>query len=127
VQLCSTTVVSSFNVSTLPEFFTYILESKLFNINNFYPSLYSLINPDFYSFSILNNELKSNIINKLSKAKFSPAVNKRIQDVILSLKQSTYDEQLLQEFKKITFEYDTLRNRNFLETFPELNSMFTSN
>lgn len=127
VQLCSTTVVSSFNVSTLPEFFTYILESKLFNINNFYPSLYSLINPDFYSFSILNNELKSNIINKLSKTKFSPAVDKRIQDVVLSLKQSTYDEQLLQEFKKITLEYDALRNRNFLETFPELNSMFTPN
>jgi len=124
VQLYTTTVVSSFNVSTLPEFFTYIIESKLFNINNLNPSLYSLQTPEFYSFSILNDKLKSTIIDKLSKATFNRAVNTQIQNVILSLKKSKYDEQLLQEFRKITLEYDTLRNRNFLETFPELDSVF---
>jgi radical SAM protein with 4Fe4S-binding SPASM domain len=124
VQLYTTTVVSSFNVSTLPEFFTYIIESKLFNINNLNPSLYSLQTPEFYSFSILNDKLKSNIIDKLSSATFNRAVNTQIQNVILSLKKSKYDEQLLQEFRKITLEYDTLRNRNFLETFPELDSVF---
>jgi radical SAM protein with 4Fe4S-binding SPASM domain len=124
VQLYTTTVVSSFNVSTLPEFFTYILESKLFDINDLNPLLYCLLNPEFYSFSILNDELKSNIINKLSKVKFNSAIDNQIQNVILSLKKSKYDEQLLQEFKKVTLEYDALRNRNFLETFPELNSIF---
>jgi hypothetical protein len=117
-------VVSSFNVGTLPEFFTYILESNLFNSKYFNPSLYNLINPEFYSFSILNNELKSNIINKLSKAKFNTTIDNRIQDVILSLKNSVYNEQDLQEFKKTTTEYDLIRNRNFLETFPELKDLF---
>ena len=124
VQLYTTTVVSSFNVSTLPEFFTYILESKLFDINNLNPSLYTLINPDFYSFSILNDELKLNIIDKLSKVKFSPTIDDQLQNIILSLKKSKYNEQLLEEFKKVTLEYDTLRNRKFLETFPELAGMF---
>jgi radical SAM protein with 4Fe4S-binding SPASM domain len=124
VRLYSTTVVSSFNVGTLPEFFTYILESNLFNSKYFNPSLYNLINPEFYSFSILNNELKSNIINKLSKAKFNTTIDNRIQDVILSLKNSVYNEQDLQEFKKTTTEYDLIRNRNFLETFPELKDLF---
>jgi radical SAM protein with 4Fe4S-binding SPASM domain len=124
VQLYTTTVVSSFNVSTLPEFFNYILESKLFNVNNLNPSLYSLQTPHFYSFSILPDKLKSTIIDKLSTATFNSAINDQIQNVILSLKQSTYDEQLLQEFKTVTLDYDTLRNRNFLETFPELSDIF---
>ena len=142
VRLYSATVVSAFNVSTLPEFFTYILESKLFSIrnrnpfsiknlnpfriNHFNPSLYSLINPKFYSFSILNNELKLTIVNKLSKAKFNNTIDNRIQDVILSLKNSVYSEQDLQEFKKVTTEYDLIRNKNFLETFPELKDLFQS-
>jgi len=88
VQLYTTTVVSSFNVSTLPEFFTYIIESKLFNINNLNPSLYSLQTPEFYSFSILNDKLKSTIIDKLSKATFNRAVNTEIQNVFLSLKKA---------------------------------------
>ena len=57
VKLHTTTVVSCFNVSTLPEFFTHLLESKLFNIDDLDPILYYLQNPQFYSFSILNNEL----------------------------------------------------------------------
>jgi len=124
VKLHTTTVVSCFNVSTLPEFFTHLLESKLFNIDDLDPILYYLQNPQFYSFSILNNELKSNIINNLSKATFNQATNTQIQNIILSLKKSKYDEQMLKEFKKTTLEYDTLRNRNFLEIFPELNSVF---
>jgi len=124
VQLYITTVVSVFNVSTLPEFFNQMLESKIFNINNLDSSVYNLLNPEFYSFSILNNELKSTIINKLSTAKFNATIDNRIQYVISSLKNSSYDEQALQEFKKITTEYDLIRNRNFLETFPELKELF---
>jgi hypothetical protein len=86
--------------------------------------VYNLLNPEFYSFSILNNELKSTIIDKLSKAKFNSIIDNRIQYVISSLKNSTYDEQALQEFKKITTEYDLVRNRNFLETFPELKELY---
>jgi radical SAM protein with 4Fe4S-binding SPASM domain len=126
VQLYTTTVVSSLNVSTLPEFFTYILESKLFKIKDFKPSLYILQTPHFYSFSMLNNELKSTIINKLSKAKFSANIDKQLQNVILSLKNSTYNEPSLQEFKRVTADLDTIRNRNFLKTFPELKDSFQS-
>jgi len=124
VQLYITTVVSAFNVSTLPEFFNHMLESKLFSIKDLDSSVYNLLNPEFYSFSILNNELKSAIIDKLSKARFNATIDNRIQYVISSLKNSTYDEQALQEFKKITTEYDLIRNRNFLETFPELKELF---
>jgi sulfatase maturation enzyme AslB (radical SAM superfamily) len=122
VNLYTSTVVSAFNVATLPEFFNHMIESKLFN--NFSPAVYSLQNPEFYSFSILNNELKANIIDKLSKTKFNSLVDSRIQDVIASLKNSVYNEQDLQEFKKTTTEYDLIRNRNFLETFPELKDLF---
>ena len=124
VQLYITTVVSVFNVSTLPEFFNHMLESKLFNIKDLDSCVYNLLNPEFYSFSILNNELKSTIIDKLSKAKFNAIIDNRIQYVISSLKNSTHDEQALQEFKKITTEYDLIRNRNFLETFPELKELY---
>ena len=112
------------NVSTLPEFFTYILESKLFKVNDLQPSLYNLQNPEFYSFSILNDQLKSNIIDKLSKVKFSSAINNQLQNVVASLKNTTYNEHDLQEFKKVTTKYDVLRNRNFLKTFPELKELF---
>jgi len=123
VQLQMSSVISALNVITLPEFLDYIIESKLFNVDTFKPSLYNLINPHFYSFSIINDNLKSNIIEKLSTVTYSPAIDDQIKNVILSLKSSKYNKDLYLEFIKVTREFDLLRNRNFENTFPELNDM----
>jgi hypothetical protein len=106
-------------VGTLPEFLYYLHDSKLFDQNTDL-SLYSLINPDYYSFDILNDEIKSQILIKLKASHFTDNIDKKISDVIARLVASQYNENLRQKFWIKTQYYDKIRNRNFIQTFPEL-------
>lgn len=113
-------VISVFNVSTIPEFLNYIVDRKLFDADRMKPSFYNLINPDYYSFNILSPEYKQKIVEKLEKTSYNTHINNQIKSVIQSLNNSTYDLNLKQRFLDITRHYDTIRNRNFSNTFPEL-------
>ena len=120
IDMRMTTVVSAFNVYTLPDFLDYLFTNKLFDKNYFYPSFYNLINPHYYSPDILPDELKSKIIDKLKSVSFTRYLDQQIKNVISGLENSTFDPILRNQFLNNTNYYDEIRNKNFLTTFPEL-------
>jgi hypothetical protein len=124
VKLHTGSVISVFNLYTIPEFFNYLLDNKIFNKENFYPYFYNIINPDYYSANILPDNLKTIIINRLSDINYTTPINNEIQKVITYLKNSTYNPESREEFIKTTMHYDSIRNRDFLKTFPELESLY---
>lgn len=120
VNLQMSTVVSAFNVSTIPEFIEYLKNKNLFLQNNFYPSFYNIMNPECYSFSIFTEEEKNRIIEKLETVNYSTHINKLINQVISTLKNTEYNKNSRQQFIKQTAYYDNKRNQNFVTTFPEI-------
>jgi sulfatase maturation enzyme AslB (radical SAM superfamily) len=120
IDMRMTSVISAFNVYTLPDFLDYLFANKLFDKNNFYPSFYNLINPHYYSPDILPDNLKTAIITKLKSASFTRYLDQQIKNVISGLENSTFDPILKNQFLNKTNYYDQIRNRDFLKTFPEL-------
>jgi hypothetical protein len=125
IKLEIASVISVFNVYTLPEFLNYIYDNNLFDRTISRPSFYNLINPHYYSYSILNDDLKNKIIEKLSAVSYSPAIDNQINNVLSHLKNSIYNEELKNEFLNVTDHYDEIRNRHFVKTFPELAELYS--
>jgi len=125
IKLEIASVISVFNVYTLPEFLNYIYDNNLFDRTISRPSFYNLINPHYYSYSILNDDLKNRIIEKLSAVSYSPAIDNQINNVLSHLKNSIYNEELKNEFLNVTDHYDEIRNRHFVKTFPELAELYS--
>lgn len=126
VNLQTNTVVSLFNVLTIPEFLDYLIENNLVNEKKFKPHFYNIMNPDFYSFKVLPNEFKSLAIEKLQQyiTDKNGDIQYGIQGIINGLQSSNYDPLLKEQLQLRTNYYDSLRNQNFLETFPELNKVW---
>jgi radical SAM protein with 4Fe4S-binding SPASM domain len=115
-------VISVFNVYTIPEFLDYLFEHNLIN-DTTSASFYCLINPSFYSFDILDDAMKDKIIKKLSKCSYNKFLNHQINNVITYIKTSNYNLNLRTKFLKHTDYYDTIRNKRFTDTFPELKEL----
>ncbi len=123
IQFGVATVVSIFNVFTLSEFIDYMIQKNLVD-NKTNATFYCLLNPNFYSFNILDIDLKKIIIDKLSKRKYNNSLDIQIDNVIKHLQSSIVDQQLQKQFVKHTEYYDKIRNRRFIETFPELKEFY---
>jgi predicted transcriptional regulator len=87
-------------------------------------SFYCLINPNFYSFDIFDSKTKNNIIEKLSNRQYNNHIKPQIENVIKHLKSSTTNLNLQKQFKKHTDYYDSIRNKKFIDTFPELKEFY---
>lgn len=126
VNLQTNTVVSIFNIYTLPEFINYLIDNNLVDINNFKPHFYNIQNPDFYSFNILTNEFKEKTLAKLKEFMNNSSDNIKyaVQGVINGLESSKYTPELKSELIIKTEYYDMLRNERVLETFPEIMELF---
>lgn len=116
-------VISIFNVYTIPEFIDYMIDNKLID-NKTYANFYCLMNPNFYSFDILTDEFKLEIINKLLTKSYDKNINLQIENIIKHLKSSKYNDNLRKQFKIHTDYYDSIRNKNLVDTFPELNKFY---
>jgi len=116
-------VISVFNVYTLPDFIEYMNDNDLID-KDMYAVMYSLINPNFYSFNIFPNLLKQQIIDKLTKVNYNTQLQTQINNVISLLKKSHFDPALQVEFKKNTEHFDSIRNKSFIKTFPELKNFY---
>lgn len=124
VHLNTGSVISVFNVYTIPEFIDYMIERGLFDKSSYSPFFYNIINPEHYSANVLDDNLKNLILNKLYSVDYGDKINSQIDKVISYIKNSNYNPSLREEFLKNTNYYDHIRNRNFLETFPELESIY---
>jgi sulfatase maturation enzyme AslB (radical SAM superfamily) len=115
-------VISAFNVYTLPEFTDYLLDNKLVKASSIV--FYSIINPSFYSFDIFDDKTKASIIKRLSGRKYNSDIKTQIDNVIRQLESSTVNDELRRQFKHTTDHYDSIRNRMFTDTFPELKDFY---
>jgi MoaA/NifB/PqqE/SkfB family radical SAM enzyme len=122
IHLGVSSVISAFNVYTLPEFTDYLLDNRLFEASSI--SFYNLIHPNFYSFDIFDAETKTGIIKKLSERKYNNSIRSRIKNVIRQLESSTVNDELRRQFKDQTNHYDSIRNKQFTDIFPELKDFY---
>jgi hypothetical protein len=122
VKLGVSSVVSAFNVATLIPFLDKITD--MFG-NNLNLNFYNLINPHYYSTSIIPDNLRESIIEKLENTRYNNSINRQLDNVISHLKNSVYSEELRLEFLNVTDHYDEIRNRHFVETFPELAELYS--
>jgi len=118
VQLHTGSVISAFNLFTIPEFLD---EMKSIFGNNYSPFFYTIINPDYYSADVLDDSFKNLLLKKLMDYQpFNTGVQLELEKVIQYIKKSNYNEQLKETFIQHNLHYDEKRGRNFAETFPEL-------
>ena len=122
VKLGVSSVVSAFNVATLIPFLDKITD--MFG-NNLNLNFYNLINPHYYSTSIIPDNLRESIIEKLENTRYNNSINRQLDNVITHLKNSVYSEELRLEFLNVTDHYDEIRNRHFVEIFPELAELYS--
>ena len=122
IHLGVSSVVSAFNVYTLPEFTDYLLDNHLVDASSI--NFYSLIHPNFYSFDIFDIETKASIIKKLSERNYKNNIKTRINNVIRQLESSTANDELRKQFKYHTDHFDSIRNKTFINTFPELSEFY---
>jgi len=122
IHLGVSSVISAFNVYTLPEFTDYLLDNRLFEASSI--SFYNLIHPNFYSFDIFDTETKTEIIKKLSERNYNNSIRSRINNVIRHLESSTSNDELRRQFKDQTNHYDSIRNKQFTDIFPELKDFY---
>jgi MoaA/NifB/PqqE/SkfB family radical SAM enzyme len=122
IHLGVSSVISAFNVYTLPEFTDYLLDNRLFEASSI--SFYTLIHPNFYSFDIFDAETKTGIIKKLSERNYNNSIRSRIKNVIRQLESSTVNDELRRQFKDQTNHYDSIRNKQFTDIFPELKDFY---
>ena len=123
IHIGISTVVSAFNVYSLPEFIDYMIDNKLVDLTTT-ASFYSLINPTFYSFDIFDLTTKQKIVDKLSNRKYPGHLQSQIDNVLRHLDNSTTDNNLQRQFKRHTDYYDGIRNKKFTNTFPELTEFY---
>jgi MoaA/NifB/PqqE/SkfB family radical SAM enzyme len=69
IHLGVSSVISAFNVYTLPEFTDYLLDNRL--VRSIVSSFLHLIHPNFYSFDIFDIETKTEIIKRLSERNYN--------------------------------------------------------
>jgi len=122
IHLGVSSVISAFNIYTLPEFTDYLLDNRLFEASSI--SFYTLIHPNFYSFDIFDAETKTGIIKKLSERNYNNSIRFRIKNVIRQLESSTVNDELRRQFKDQTNHYDSIRNKQFTDIFPELKDFY---
>jgi radical SAM protein with 4Fe4S-binding SPASM domain len=117
-------VISCFNVFTFCDFLDYLIDQQLFNVSEFFPTTYNLINPYYYSFNIIDDEFKEKIYKKLQSKKYNNHIDSQIESIVHGLENSSYDSDLHKKFIEVTRYYDKIRNRDFIQTFPELNFLY---
>ena len=82
------------------------------------------MNPAYYSADVIPDNLKKIIINRLTNLNYNQSINNEIQKVIIYLQNSEYNSALREQFINTTTHYDKIRNRSFVNTFPELRELF---
>lgn len=121
VRINVQTVVSIFNIGTLSDFLDHML-STTFSEENFSPEFINVIQPDFFSLSVLDKDTAYKFSSKLKKSltRYRPHVQLQLSNVIKWLDSAIYDVNLHQQFVKEIALRDQLRNKYLVNYIPEL-------
>ena len=120
VNLQTDTVVSIFNIFTIPEFIRYMIDNDLVDKETYNPQFYNLINPEYYSIQLLDKSQRSVIIERLLNCRFTTRIDSKLMKLVNHLRESDIKLELIGELDQQNRKYDALRSRDFAETFPEL-------
>ncbi len=119
--------VSIFNILDIPEFYQYMVDSKLVLPDKM--NLYLLFDPPYFNITNLTLPLKEKVTSKLKKFETdylssltnNANINNHLNAVITFMKSEQGHKQ--NEFRHWVTEVDKLRNEKFLSIFPELEEM----
>jgi len=117
--IATSSVISVFNVATLPEFL-----DRMYDVfgDQLEPQLYVIKQPKEYSFAAIQPDLKERIISNLNDyiGKCNSNAKEPLRSVITALQTVKFNSNLRIDFEDANMYFDTIRNRDFNKTFPEL-------
>lgn len=120
--------VSIINVLHIPDFHQSWVDQGLIDVNQIDINL--LMAPDYYRADIGTENFKQLIQERyhrhyqwLSKMGATPVTIQNFEKIVNHI-LSNDNTKLLDQFKKITHQIDSLRSENILEVFPELHELF---
>lgn len=128
IRFNTCTVVSILNIGSLIEFIDYMLDTKYYTQETFYPQFYNLQNPHYYGADAIDPDTKKYFLNYLHESlhKYAPQIQAELQRVIAWIESSHYDPELKKLFKEETAKKDAIRQRNILDYIPELENYMNS-
>lgn len=116
------TVFSIFNYLTLPEFYQYMHDNELLDLNaDWHHSLYLAVHPPYYCARALPAELKQIAAHQIKNWNSGTAcVNRLVKDAVnFAADEDTWDTVKDQMFHNIT-RLNKIRNEDLYQAFPEL-------
>lgn len=119
------TVFSIFNYSTLPEFYQYMHDKELVDLNNdWYHSLYLAVHPAYYCARALPVEIKSLAERNIRKWNAGKGcVDRLTKDAMkFAAEEDTWEsvkDEVFHNFNRL----DTIRGENLYNVFPELEQL----
>lgn len=130
VELSVNSVVSIFNCLTLNDFYSYMIQQKLFRPDRFSHCLFNLMQPSIFAAHMLPKDIIDASAKNLTKAKdmwveFAPnsgtivQLEQSIAQLLASYPVqdwSVHKQKIQQEIARV----DKIRGENFAEVFPEL-------
>jgi hypothetical protein len=120
---------SVYNVFRLQHIINYFVDQKIINSNysNFY--INPISEPSWLNFSVLNFNLKNNIIVSLEKFisshPFKDILHDKLKNVLLALKDKKYNYNIKNSklFLDKTSMFDDMRKENTFDIIPELKQL----
>jgi sulfatase maturation enzyme AslB (radical SAM superfamily) len=122
------TVLSIYNIMTLDEFYSYLIDKGIIRQHDWYHSLYLAVHPDYYCAKALPKELKQIATQKLTKwydlhKDDQTCVPRLVSEGAAFINERDQWNTSKSDFFMHTNSIDKIRGENFWETFPELNKL----
>jgi len=133
VNIQTNTVMSVFNCLTIYDFYKYMIDNKMMTPNDSIHTLYHMSTPEHITTHILPEEYKKQgkesllrTIELLKQHNFDPRQIAQFETAPQWLySQNTWESQKY-KFREEVQRLDNIRGESFVETFPELAAMYTS-
>jgi hypothetical protein len=121
-------VFSIFNYLTIGEFYQYLKDKNLIRREDWYHSLYLAVHPSYYCAKSLPRHLKEIAQQKAklwadNNENDGTSLSRLVNDAINFANDNDTWEENKAQFLQHTMSIDRIRNENFWEVFPELNSL----
>ena len=130
VTLLINSVGSLFNYVSLPEMYDYLIGSKIYKPGNSF-NLYPLSTPEIFHTQALPRDLKeqgrtniTKLITSMEDKGFTSSQVGVVKNLMSWTEAADSWDNVKDKFKVEVTEIDRVRGENFVETFPELASLF---